>query len=530
MSDQPDPSPRLSPAHGAGSPPGLDAGAAGAGGRFGRMFPALPACDLDEDGIEVLLQIIDVAGTLGYNPRIPSGFTYLGQFIDHDITFEPSSHLDKLNDPSALVNFRSPRLDLDSVYGSGPSDQPFLYNWDRDPAYPLDDGVKFLIAHRGSEQDTFEDLPRNDQHRALIGDPRNDVHLIITQLHLLFLRFHNAVVDLLRADGERDLTGQALFAEACRIVRWHFQWIVVHDFLPRIVGKRTMKRVLQPDDAWPRVERRFFRWERDPFIPVEFSGAVYRFGHSMVRDTYRMRPLPREGVPGSPFAVEPGKAELFPKHVALVIGPAVAPDAGAAADEPVVERRHLTGFRELPRELVIDWSRFFAVDPDARPQSSLTLDTGIAIRLFLLPEGVGRNPSLPRLNLLRGRALGLPSGQDVARAMGERELGPTELFPDGFPSQIDPGWHARLSRSTPLWYYILAEAATDDGEGGLHLGPVGGRLVAEVLLGIIEGDPQSYLNRAPAWIPELRGADAGQFTMVDLIHVAHGSPQAAPPG
>jgi len=238
------------------TPRGLDGGAAAAGhGRFGRMFPGLPPCELSDEGLAALLTTMDSDNALGINPVIPAGFTYLGQFIDHDITFDPNSQLDKTSDPFALTNFRSPRLDLDSLYGSGPADQPYLYDWaesDRDP------GLKLLVAKRpDGAQGTIDDLPRNEQERALIGDPRNDVHLVIAQLHLLFVKFHNNVVDHVRE--KHHLSGEALFREACRIVRWHYQWIVVHDFLPRVVGPTTAARVIKPAGAWPAVERRHFR-------------------------------------------------------------------------------------------------------------------------------------------------------------------------------------------------------------------------------------------------------------------------------
>ena len=215
--------PEGSGGHGARVPRGSEAPDVPAAdrGRFGRMFPQLPAGELGTAAIEALVK--SMRHSSADNPDIPAGYTYLGQFIDHDITFDPTSQLQKLNDPLALVNFRTPRLDLDSIYGSGPADQPFLYEW----TDPRDRGVKLL--------DVFDDLPRNAQGRALIGDPRNDENLILAQLHLLFIRFHNRVVEHVR---ERDrLAGAELLGKAQQLVRWHYQWIVVHDFLRRIVGE-----------------------------------------------------------------------------------------------------------------------------------------------------------------------------------------------------------------------------------------------------------------------------------------------------
>jgi hypothetical protein len=160
----------------------------------------------------------------GDNADIPSGFTYFGQFVDHDLTFDPNSKLQRDNDPDALRNFRTPRFDLDSVYADGPADNPFLY---------ADDGSHLLIGKVNGGED---DLPRNAQGRALIGDPRNDENLIVSQIHLAFLKFHNKVLDQVHD-----------FDEARRVVRWHYQWIVIHDFLEGIVCKDVVDDILQPD-------------------------------------------------------------------------------------------------------------------------------------------------------------------------------------------------------------------------------------------------------------------------------------------
>ena len=514
-----------SPAHGESVPRGLAGGGAAGQGRFGRMFPALAPCDVGEKGIEALVRVMDGTASIGENPRIPAGFTYLGQFIDHDITFDPNSQLDQLNDPAALVNFRSPRLDLDSVYGSGPADQPFLYNWTTSP----EPGVAFLISEVAERGAAFEDLPRNREGRALIGDPRNDVHAIIAQLHLLFLRFHNRVVEFLCRPGQRPrLHGSALFTEACRLVRWHYQWIVVHDFLPRVVGDDTMRRVFAADDDRPRVERRHYRWEREPFIPVEFSGAAYRFGHSMVRGSYRLRPPPLP-VPGDDrlgLGPLPAKKPGTPVFAAAAV---VAPSEDVVAAGPL-GRVELAGFRDLSARLRLDWGRFFDVDQRFSPQRSMKIDQGISSSLTNLPHTVASAASLPLLNLRRGRALGLPSGQAVARAMGQRiSLSADALFPDGVLGYAGPEFREQLVHSTPLWYYLLAEAASAEGRGGEHLGPVGGRIVAEVLLGIIEGDAHSYMSQAPAWTPELPRAMPGNFTMADLVHFTNGPAAAATP-
>ncbi len=460
------------------------------------MFPYLPARDPGSLAVEELADFLgtpDLLAPSGDNRHIPAGYTYLGQFIDHDITFDPTSKLQRDNDPRALVNFRTPRLDLDSLYGSGPRDQPFLYDWD-DADRP---GASLLVDCPGKAGLATMDLPRNVPGRALVGDARNDENLIVSQLHLLFIRFHNAVVRWLAGESEwqgsakRGLTDQ-LFEEARRIVRWHYQWIVAHDFLPKVVGDDMAKSVLRDGggEEVPTVKRRIFRWQGEPSIPVEFSGAVYRFGHSMVREGYKMKA-------GTAATIFPGES------------------GGGQPD--------LTGFRRLTFELEIDWDRFFFTDERDGQNPSKKIDAALVDALFHLPHAVaplGRRLAL--LNLERGRALGLPSGQDVANAMSVARLPPDDLLPKGVtPDVISKDSRDALLRATPLWFYVLREAEKEGeqwgGEtGGEHLGPVGGRIVAEVLVGLLEADPHSYLRQWPTWKPGIE-QPRDDFTMLDLL-------------
>jgi hypothetical protein len=478
--------------HGAAAPRGEDVHADRdpVKGRFGRMFPGLLACEVSDGAIEELVAWMgDPSRSQAGNPLVPAGFTYLGQFVDHDITYDPTSKRDQDVDPEALVNFRTPRLDLDSLYGSGPVVHPFMYDWkDSKPA-----GTRLLVGHnKVDDGEEIDDLPRNDQGRALIGDARNDENTIISQLHLLFIRFHNAVVDRLVGDGELDKRDE-LLDRAQQIVRWHYQWIVVHELLPLVVGRKTAEDVLPrpAEGAKPEVQRKFFRWRGEPFIPVEFSGAAYRFGHSMVRADYGLKRIPAS------FAVTKVAEHTLP----------LTPDLG--------------GFDRLREGLVIDWERFFAlpgVQPS--PQVSQKIDTAIVKPLFELQGEDPAEQELPRRNLQRGRALGLPSGQDVACVMHEQPLTEDELALENMPLSRE-----ELKRSAPLWYYILCETArVTDGKGrpkpGRHLGPVGGRIVAEVLAGLLEADQSSYLHSDPPWKPEL--GTEGKFTMADLVRTAQG--------
>jgi hypothetical protein len=255
------------------------------------------------------------------------------------------------------------------------------------------------------------------------------------------------------------------------MVRGHYQWIVVHDFLERVVGTDTARAVRSGG-------RTFFTWTNAPYMPVEFSAAAYRFGHSMIRPHYDLN--------GGPTSRDV---------------PIFAQDGDPGPFE------HLGGFRRLPFGWTIDWSRFFKVGHN-EPQPSRRIDTKLSPPLFRLPTGVDpRRHALADLNLRRGRALGLPCGQDVAEAIEHDHLTHHEL-----------GLEGELGDRTPLWYYLLREAEVRaDGE---HLGPVGGRIVAEVLTGLLDGDPQSYLHQQPNWRPTLPAATKDDFTMTDLVRFA----------
>jgi len=452
------------------------------------------ACEASERAIdEIVAWMASSVQERVANPRIPAGFTYLGQFIDHDITFDPMSTLNANVDVQSLVNFRSPRFDLDSVYGSGPVVQPYLYDWESEPA-----GVKLLVGKDQVDKDgkvhKVTDLPRNAQGRALIGDPRNDETAIIAQLHLLFIQLHNVVVDRLWRAGKVHKPDAVLKA-ARQLVRWHYQWIVVHEFIPAVVGEVMARDVLpeSKDGSAQEVRLKFFKWRRHPFIPVEFSGAAYRFGHSMVRSAYSLRRPPAGA--GLTVAIDKG-VPLFP---------------------------NLAGFRWLSEDVIIEWDQFFDVDGAPFPQVSQLIDTAIVGPLFKLPDAAADQESLPRRNLERGVRLRLPSGQDVAAAMHETALTEKEL---GLKDM--PGSRKELKAAAPLWYYILCETARATGpapkkkkRSGRHLGPVGGRIVAEVLAGLLKGDRSSYLHSDPPWEPRELGTD-GTFTMADVIEIAQG--------
>jgi hypothetical protein len=472
-------------------------------GRFGRMFRTLPAARFTEDMLKDLARAMTAEAEADFTPEeevddeentgISAGYTYLGQFIDHDLTFDPVSSLQRQNDPDGLVDYRTPRFDLDCVYGRGPDDQPYLYR---------QDGRHMLLgdALTGNAKDSnTRGLPRitaapGERARAVIGDPRNDENVIVSQLQSAMLRFHNRMADLLPA---------ADFEEVQRMIRWHYQWVVLHDFLPTIAGQQVIDDILghlhEGDIATAAPPQlKFYKPEKEAFIPLEFSVAAYRFGHSMVRPIYRLN----QGIPRLPIFSVTGES--------------------------------LLGFRQFPSNWAIEWGLYFnmgGADPSGprRLQPAYKIDTSLVNPLGNLPESVAtRPPSLPERNLLRGWRMALPSGQAVARAMGVPVI-PDDKLKVGKATAGAQAENKKLTDispqfagNAPLWYYILAEAQQQfDGNDAtpIRLGPVGGRIVAEVFIGLMQADSHSYLrqNRNFKPMPEVVNATTKQFNMADLL-------------
>lgn len=451
-------------------------------GPFGRIFRNLDAVEHSDGVFDKLAAAMvdprqverpaegwgtappDQAQAGGDNPNIPAGYTYLGQFIDHDLTFDPASSLLRSNDPDALHNFRTPRFDLDSLYGEGPDDEPFLYDQEQP-------GKMLLGAVEGTEE---LDLPRNGQGRALIGDPRNDENVIVSQLQLLLLRAHNKLI-------EAGLD----FEAARRELRWHYQWVVVEDFLGRILPEGVLDDLRDEDGRFSKSQLEVYGWFDLPYMPVEFSVAAYRFGHSMVRPVYDLN------------------ATILDRPI---FDPAGQPGGG----------QDLRGFQALLPGWSVEWGLFFPLEASGSMPSRL-IDTKLAEGLATLPGGGG---NLALRNLQRGRALGLPSGEAVSRRIGIEplsfdELGLGEL---GF----EEAEASELRGATPLWFYVLAKA--EKRQTGLTLGPVGGRIVAETLVGLLVADPYSYLSVDPLWTPmrERRLSGGEGFAMADLVRFVVG--------
>lgn len=514
--------------------------------RFGRMFPPRWGRGKRKAELEQVQQGLIALGRCMNDPnwchqqnvgkqkesKIPAGYTYLGQFITHEITFDKTEGLPLSQ--LKLKNARSPSLDLDSLYGARPDGrecqkdaQPDDGKWRRlyedEGEHPARLKVGKTREPPGAFKATFDnDLPREtdgpnqSMGTAIIGDERNDENLPLAQTHVAFIKFHNRVVEDLERGRYKDFKrppAERLFEEARAEVVRHFQWIILKDYLPRLVDKDLVKTLTRKPD------RLKFKGKSRLFIPLEFSAAAFRFGHSMVRQKYDFWNREHKDVHLSELFINTKRSGS------------------------------LGGLERLDSTWVIDWKRFYDFTPFAkdypRPYEPFPydakksfnkagrIDTIFDLHLDTI-EGFNHNGlpleqrSITVRNLLRGLALGLPWGEDVADALGEKRLERDGLKEFRHAALLDA---KPFEGKTPLWFYILKEARVN-GKGS-KLGRVGGHIVAETLIGLIRHSSYSILRRRRALEPEWElsdwrpaygrpsaGPDRVKFEMPDLLHAA----------
>jgi hypothetical protein len=347
------------------------------------MFPDLEPLTVDDAALQELADAMtdaDPASTAGNNANVPAGFTYLGQFVDHDVTLDLTAIGEKESDPTAVENFRTPALDLDSVYGLGPDGSRHLYARNagdpggKNPGTKLLVGKNINVAAGGVTGDHRNDLPRGPEGFALVGDHRNDENLVVAQTHIAFLKFHNKVCDTLSASG---LAPEAIFAEARRLVTWHYQWLVLHDWVERITQKGIVATILDHG-------REFYRFKRTPFMPVEFSAAAYRLGHSMVREAYSHNRIFTQG------GLAPATLALLFRFTGLSGG-----IVGELAPNPPTAP---TPISVLPSNWIIDWRRFRsgAAESCGRGVQSVAQDRSVRRADAAHAAGRRREPSVPQ--------------------------------------------------------------------------------------------------------------------------------------
>ncbi|WP_234027268.1 heme peroxidase family protein [Erythrobacter sp. KY5] len=439
--------------------------------RFGRMFPHLSPAYTNP-------AILSAIGAKGgpmdggaKNDRtdtVPVGMIFFGQFVDHDITLDASTTFDTVVDnPGEIANVRTPTLDLDCIYGLGPEAQPYLY--ENGGTFG---GVKLLTGadNPGQAGLAEHDLLRAPNGRAIIGDPRNDENRIISQIQLAITRFHNHVADTLH--GETGLEGHDLYEIARQQTTWHYQWALVNDFLTAMCGVPVVERILG-------CGRKHYCGPA-PFIPIEFSVAAYRFGHSMI-----------------PMKVQTRKGES-----ALELFGALLGQGFDAVGDP---------------RAVVDWHELLFTPENRSVERAQKLDTKLAGDLLALPFiAPPAENSLATRNLLRGNTFLLPGGEKIAEAIGCDEATIKKVVKKVADVNGDLG-----ADGIPLWLYLLAEAevigraeANGSDKEGEALGPVGATIVAEVIIGLLELDDHSYLGANRNWSPREEWNTLGKLVTV----------------
>ena len=416
---------------------------------FGRALPDVPAARPTAATVAALAGRACPAGgppeddPAGDNPRISAGWAFFGQLLAHDLSHERrplGAHPAPQPHAEPGQTHRAPRLDLESLYGLGPADQPYLY----EPGDP----DRLLLEPRTDGGRTVWDLPRLADGRAVVPDARDDSNVPVAQLHVLLARVHNRLVTDAR---DRGVASGDAFHTARQALRWHVAHVVTHEYLPLTTGRPARDPGAGPADGLAA-------------LPVEFAAGVFRFGHAQLRARYRR---------------QRGEAPV-----------ALLPD--------------LVGFRPLAPDRVLAWDRLFARPGAPPPQPSRTIGVRYARPLAALPRSLTgplarpEHASLAWRDGQRSAQCGLPCGAATARALGEAPLTAGAL---GLSSRA-------VERGVPLLHYVLAEAECR--ADGRHLGPVGGRLLADVLSRVVQAPP-------PDWRPTLASAQPGRFGIADLI-------------
>jgi len=468
--------------------------------RFSRVGPkGSPLSETNRTKIANAM-IANTGGTAG----VPSGFTYLGQFIDHDLTSDKTAvMLGTEISPAEMLQGRSPRLDLDSLYGDGPGDPESAVFFSDDAHLKMG---KTVAAPPDAAREGF-DLPRAGtgsskaaKRKAVIPDPRNDENLAVAQTHLAMIRFHNRVVD--RTPASVPVANR--FHHSRRIVTKHYQWMIRHDYLPRIVAPAVLddvftngRKVVEPGADPTAV----------PTMPIEFSAAAFRLGHSMVRAAYNWNARFPDGA---------GSLDLLFEF------------SGLSGD--------LGGNVRLPSNWIADFRRLYDFKEAGRQDlaapgglnRAMRIDTRLVDPLKNLPARSFGGPAVPFndpranlafRNLARASMVRLATGQGMVQLLKSKGVSVKALT----KSQILNGDNGAkttnltsaerdgLAARTPLWFYILREAELNGG----RLNGVGARIVAETMHRAMEGSKFSIV-RDSNWVPFL-GPDHKTFRMVDLL-------------
>jgi hypothetical protein len=407
------------------------------------------------DALANSMHISDTLTSGDLNGNVPVGFIFWGQFIAHELVLNVTNGF--VADDKNVVNYRTPVFDLDLVYGQFENNK-FMYD--------SDNKLMYDVANN--------DLLRNSNGVPIIGDPRNDENFAIAQLQLVFIKFHNHMMDDL-AISNPTATADERFTEARRLTTWHFQYAVIHHYLKTIIDPLLVDQI---------VANGAKLYTNTDFLPTEFGAAVYRLGHAQLVGSFQLN-----------------SSETATLH-------------------------ELLGFTGGNRPTnPIDWEYFYQfVGSSTTPGFSKKLKPMLVDSLHVLPPGSPEPPglpanSLPIRNIRRAQQFQVGSGQCIASTI-KKKYPDTLVLTD---EQVNNGHsvfttYPELKSKTPLFYYFLREAEVQ--QLGLRLGHVGSTIVGETIIEMIRQNHNSYLYNSPTWTPTIPVATTGEFTIMDIITYA----------
>lgn len=533
---------------------------------FGRLFPSLlPQFQGEFQDINTLNLLADSmirSSSSISESKLPAGYTYLGQFIAHDISFDPTTIGQKMTEPELLRNIRTPALDLDSVYGGGPALAPYLY----------DEEYKFILNYKKNKNSNSVDFQRNKAGVAIIADSRNDENVILARIQIMFQMFHNQLIE---KTSEHIKNRVKAFEEAKKLNIWHYQWLVLYDYLPRILGKNKLVNLLNKKSSLIGAKQ-YYDWAKKPFIPIEFSAAAFRFGHSQVKDFYKIDDN-KIGSFGSPSELNdrvdlklkskfPIDLDLklfffnqsnnnYDKNFAHRIQPKIASSLGKVQHfctpeyseinykmdflQHLFDKVESIGYSKLSQKHLNEfnakqlWDEILDIAKNVDilniiSNISLAKETRfknlndheqVTISPMLLQEYFPNlqihkiikkpidndnteNKYIPNHSNLAFRTLA--KGIKMQLPSGQSVAKHLGLSVKNVEFKNDNYLNRVFSNNTPLWYYILFDSQELSSEEvySERLGEVGAVIVGEVLVGLIEGDEHSFFNKQPKWQPE----------------------------
>jgi hypothetical protein len=522
---------------------------------FGKMFPTLrPFRFSAQAAADLVARMVDRTpdpagkdeGSAQDSPDLPAEYTYLGQFLDHNLDFDTTPQPTAPVSPDTVVNHESFRWDLNDVFGGGPTVDPQLYAADHKHLLiqgtvlaPNRDGR--TVVEDGNPNGVL-DLARNPDGTAIIADPRDDENQIISQIDTAFITFYNHFVN----------RGTS-YAQARRLTENYYQEIVLTDVLPHYVGWAEIHKYLHSRT----VNGHTIYTVNTPnfpvgnFDPIEFSVGAYRFGHALVREEYHINDI----LPDSTDIDDnvdifnlnafqlgdlTGGGELpgpEPSSTACGVDDPVAIEATCGLDDPAghkIEWKYFVPALNAEQSadgLPIDMASTGctgAITGHGSPGTYRCGDAGINFArktqttvspaLFNLPASTipgctdaaspvcNGSGDLVSRDFARGEEYGLASGQDIARAMD------CHVIP---AASINPTRDTVFNTGTPLLYYVLAEAEREN----RTLGCVGAGIVTQVFLRVLWDTPHSILHNGFTPSPTLIHIDPRKkhFSFGDLL-------------